>query len=346
MISTIQGSDLIVILVYVDDLLVTGNNVELIHQVRTDLQAKFKMKDLGELKFFLGIEFSRSKEGILMNQRKYALELVSELGLAGGKPVATPLEFNHKLTSVAFDEFMNKGEASTDAQLEDPGSYQRLVGRLLYLTMTRRDIAFVVQVLSQHMHAPKQSHMEATVRVVKYIKGTAGLGLLMPAKGNKELVAYCDSDWGSCVETRKSITSYIVKFGEALISWKSKKQSTVSRSSAESEFRSMAATVAEVTWLVGLFGELGIGVNTPVQLFCDSKAAIQIAAHPIFHERTKYFDIDCLFVREKIEGDQIQTQHIGTKEQPADLLTKSLCKPQHEYLNSKLEMKNLFHPSA
>ncbi|XP_016512829.1 putative mitochondrial protein AtMg00810 isoform X1 [Nicotiana tabacum] len=340
------GGDLIVILVYVDDLLVTGNNVKLIYQVRTDLQARFKMKDLGELKFFLGIDFCRSKEGILMNQRKYALELVSEMGLAGSKPVATPLEFNHKLTSVAFDEFMNKGEASTDVQLEDPGSYQKLVGRLLYLTMTRPDIAFVVQVLSQHMHAPKQSHLEAAIRVVKHIKGTAGLGMFMPAKGNKELVVYCDSDWCLCVETRKSITGYIVKFGEAVISWKSKKQSIVSRSSAESEFRNMAATVAEVTWLVGLFGELGIAVTNPVQLFYDSKAAIQIATHPIFHERTKHFDIDCHFVREKIQSGQIQTQHIGTKEQPADLLTTSLCKPQHEYLISKLGMKNLFHPLA
>ncbi|XP_019261000.1 PREDICTED: uncharacterized protein LOC109238958 [Nicotiana attenuata] len=212
--------------------------------------------------------------------------------------------------------------------------------------MTRPNIAFVVQVLSQHMHAPKKSHTEAVVRVVKYVKGTVGLGLFMPAKGNKELVAYCDSDWGSCVETRKSITGYVVKFGEALIPWKSKKQSTVSRSFAESEFKSMAATVVEVTWLVGLFGELGVAMNTPVQLFCDSKAAIQIAAHPIFHERTKHFNSDCHFVREKIQGSQIQTPHIGTKEQPADLLTKSLCKPQHEYLISKLGMKNLFHPST
>nr|XP_016454344.1 PREDICTED: uncharacterized mitochondrial protein AtMg00810-like [Nicotiana tabacum] len=173
--------------------------------------------------------------GFVQSHYDYSLftQKVSELGLASGKPIATPLEFNHKLTSVAFDEFMNKEEASIDAQLEDPGSYQRLVGRLLYLTMTRLDIAFVVQVLSQHMHAPKQSHMEAAIRVVKYIKRTAGLGLFMPAKSNKELVAYCDSDWGSCVETRKSITGYIVKFGEAVISWKSKKQSTVSKSSAE-----------------------------------------------------------------------------------------------------------------
>ncbi|XP_070007278.1 uncharacterized mitochondrial protein AtMg00810-like [Nicotiana sylvestris] len=250
------GCDLVVVLVYVDDLLVTGTSLALIQQVRKDLQARFKMKDLGELKFFLGIEFLRSKEGILMNQRKYALELVSEMGLAGSRTAVTPLEFNHKLSSVELDKFLHTNETLVDKELEDRSSYQRLIGRPLYLTMTRPDIAFVVQVLSQYMHAHKDSHMDAAMRVVRYIKGIAGLGLFMLADGSTELSAFCDSDWGACVETRKSVTGYMVKFGQALVSWKSKKQSTVSRSSAEAEFRSMASTVAEITWLIGLFKEL------------------------------------------------------------------------------------------
>ena len=195
------------------------------------------MKDLGELKYFLRIEFSRNADGILMNQRKYAL------GLVGCKPESTPLEFNHKLTSTMFDKCT--GMNAEDKGLDDYGKYQRLIGKLLYLTMTRPDIAFVVQVLSQYMHSPKNSHMEATLRVVRYIKGTAGLGLFMPSNNMSELVAYCDSDWGACIESRKSVTGYIVKLGSALVSWKAKKQNTVSRSSAEAEFRSMATTVAE-----------------------------------------------------------------------------------------------------
>ncbi|XP_019260123.1 PREDICTED: uncharacterized protein LOC109238143 [Nicotiana attenuata] len=241
------------------------------------------MKDLGKLKYFLGIEFSRSQKGILMYQTKYALELVSELGLAGGKPAYTPLEFNQKLTSVEFDQIV-KNSDSEDVQLEEKGNYQRLVGRLLYLKMTRPDIAFVVQVLSQYMHAPKTSHMEAAKRVVRYIKSTPGLGLFMPTGRCNNLIAYCDPDWGAYVESRRSITGYVVKFGDALISWKSKKQGTVSRSSAEVEFRSMTTTVAEIVWLVGLFKELGVDISLPVPLNYDSKAAIQIAAHPIFHE--------------------------------------------------------------
>lgn len=192
-----MNSELVVILVYVGDL-VTGSSLRLIKQVRKDLQERFKMKDLGELKYFIGIEFSRSQEGIVMCQRKYALELVFELGLASAKPAATPLEFNHKLTSIEFDKQIPNGSSTVDKELEDKGSYQRLVGRLLYLTMTRPDIAFVVQVLSQYMHAPKVSHMEAAQRVVRYIKTAPGLGLFMHAKVIKSLFAYCDSLGSLC----------------------------------------------------------------------------------------------------------------------------------------------------
>nr|XP_016476892.1 PREDICTED: uncharacterized protein LOC107798417 [Nicotiana tabacum] len=181
------NSELIVILVYVDDLLVTRSSLRHIQQVRKDLQERFKMKDLGELKYFLGIELSRSQEGIAMCQRKYALEVVSELGLASAQPTTTPLEFNYKLTSIECDKQIPKTGPTVDRELKDKGGYPRLVGRLLYLTMTRPDIAFVVQVLSQYMHAPKVSHMEAAQRVVRYIKTAHGLGLFMSAKARKSL---------------------------------------------------------------------------------------------------------------------------------------------------------------
>uniref|UniRef100_A0A1S4AC36 Uncharacterized mitochondrial protein AtMg00810-like n=1 Tax=Nicotiana tabacum TaxID=4097 RepID=A0A1S4AC36_TOBAC len=143
-------------------------------------------------------------------------------GISSGKPVCTPLEFNHKLTAVEFDQEV-KNNAFEDIILEDKGSYHRLIGRLLYLTMTRLDIAFVVHMLSQYMHALKVSHMDIARRVVRYIKSTPGLGLFMPTGSCKHLVAYCDSDWGACVESRRLITGYVVKFGSAPISWKSKK---------------------------------------------------------------------------------------------------------------------------
>nr|XP_016510818.1 PREDICTED: uncharacterized mitochondrial protein AtMg00810-like [Nicotiana tabacum] len=209
------GDDIVIILVYVNDLLITGSNHKLLCDTRLDLQSRFKMKDLGELKFFLGIEFARSNKGILMSKRKYSSELISETSLSGAKPISTPMELNQKLTTVEYDLSFRKGNATADEVLRDPGVYQRLVGKLLYLTMTRLDISFVVQVLSQFMHCPRISHMEAASRVVRYIKQAPGLGLLMPAEDTKNLTAYCDSNWGAFVETRRSVTGYLVKFGNA-----------------------------------------------------------------------------------------------------------------------------------
>uniref|UniRef100_A0A3Q7EZ67 Reverse transcriptase Ty1/copia-type domain-containing protein n=1 Tax=Solanum lycopersicum TaxID=4081 RepID=A0A3Q7EZ67_SOLLC len=163
---------------------------------------------------------------------------LSQMGLSGTKPFTTPLETNLKLIFVDYDSIINNTSADNDDKLlTDPGKYQRLVGRLLYLTMTRINIAYVVQLLSQFMHKPKQSHFEAALRVVKYIKGFPGLGLLMPADSSCKFEAFCDSDWGGCLQIRRSVTSYLVKFGNAVVSWKSKKQETVPRSSAEEDFK-------------------------------------------------------------------------------------------------------------
>ena len=215
------------------------------------LKDTFKIKDLGDLRYFLGIEFARNKDGIIMHQRKYCLELISDMGLSGSKPIRAPIELNQKLTSAEFDLYFPQ-ESKTDKLLKDPSVYQKLVGRLLYLTITRPDITFAVQNLSQYMHEPKTSHMEAAIRVIKYVKQSPGLGILMSSSSTNQMTAYCDADWASCANTRKSITGYLVTYGNSLISWKSKKQNTISRSSAEAEYRSLASTVAKIVWLVGL----------------------------------------------------------------------------------------------
>ncbi|XP_070015254.1 uncharacterized mitochondrial protein AtMg00810-like [Nicotiana sylvestris] len=178
-----DGDDIVAIFVYVDDLLITGNNQNLLCSTRSDLMKKFKMKDL----------------------EKYALELISESGLSSAKPPGTPLELNQKLTSVEYDNHFKNDSAQTNENLDNPGAYQRLIGRLLYLIMTRPDIAFVVQVLSQYMHCPKRSHMEEALRVVRHIKEAPGLGLFLPAESSDQLSAFCDSDW-ACIQTRRSVT--------------------------------------------------------------------------------------------------------------------------------------------
>ncbi|GMJ01569.1 hypothetical protein HRI_003826100 [Hibiscus trionum] len=286
-----NGNKLVILLVYVDDLLITGSDQEMMDDLKDVLNQNFKMKDLGQLKYFLGIEVLRSKEGIILNQRKYAIELIADSGLGNAKVASTPLELNEKQVSVAAEE----------DYLEDVGSYQRLIGRLLYLTNTRPDIAFAIQHLSQFMHKPKKVHYNAALRVVRYVKKNPGLGILLPAAGLPHLTAYCDADWAACPLTRKSVTRYYIKLGESLVCWKSKKQNTVSRSSAEAEYRGMASTTTEVVWLRGLLLELGFEQTEPTIVYSDSQAALQIAANPVFHERTKHIEIDCHFIREKFK---------------------------------------------
>ena len=219
-----SSTSLVILLVYVDDLMITGSDINLIQQTKSTLQENFKMKDLGNLRYFLGIEFSRSEDGIVMHQRKYSLEIISEAGLSAAKPAATPLDPYVQLTTKEYDEI--NGTNKDDKLLTEPTVYRRLVGKLLYLNVTRPDIAFATQTLSQFLHQPKQSHLNAALKVVRYIKRQVGLGVLLSSAKSKERQIYCDSDWGSCLHTMRSVTGFMVKLGGSLISWKSMKQAT------------------------------------------------------------------------------------------------------------------------
>ncbi|KAK4360837.1 hypothetical protein RND71_019789 [Anisodus tanguticus] len=160
------------------------------------------------------------------------------------------------------------------------------------------------------MHNPKKSHMEAAIRVVRYLNAP-GLNILLSSKNTSQLSIYCDADWGTCPMSRRSVSGFVVKLRGSLLYWKSKKQNTVLRSSTEAEYRSMANAVAEIVWLVGLFKELGTSVHLPVRLHYDSKAVLQIAANSIYHERTKHIEIDCHFIREKIQEGLVHTEYVS-----------------------------------
>lgn len=195
------------------------------------------------------------------------------------------------------------------------------MGKLLYLNVSRPDISFSTHTLSQFLHQPKQSHLNTALKVVRYIKNQASLGVLFSSSNTKQLQVYRDSDWGACLHKRRSVTSFMVKLGGSLISWKSNKKATISKSLAEAEYRSMASAVAEVVWSVKLFRKLGVVVPTPVTIYCDSKSAIQIAINLVLHERTKHIDLDSHFIREKIQNGLVQTEYVHTKEKEADILT-------------------------
>ncbi|CAM8999786.1 unnamed protein product [Rhodiola kirilowii] len=175
--------------------------------------------------------------------------------------------------------------------------YRRLVGKLIYLTVTRPDLAYSVHVLSQFMSKPNTDHMDAAHRVLRYIKAAPTQGLFFSSDPELILQAYCDADRAACPLTKRSLIGFCVLLGDSLISWKTKKQTTVSRSSAKSEYRSMAQTTCELVWLHGLLRDLHITVPTPIAIYCDNNAALHIAKNPVYHERTKHVEVDCHLVR-------------------------------------------------
>ena len=292
------GTKLSIALVYVDDLLLTGDDEEGLQHLKMSLDKAFTIKDLGELRYFLGIEVARSVKGTVINQRKYIQDLISDTGFHNCSPTSFPFPKGVKLST-------DEGEP-----LDNPEVYRSLIGRLLYLNLSRPDITFSVQQLSQFMSFPRKPHLQAAFHVLKYLKGTANYGLFYPKDGGEDFVAYSDADWGSCPFSGRSLTGYCIFIGGCLVSWKTKKQRVTSKSSCEAELRSMSMTTAEVAWLTGLFEDILQPISLPVTLCCDNISAEYIAHNEVFHERTKHLKLDCYYIRENIEAGLIHTTHV------------------------------------
>ncbi|KAL1187681.1 Retrovirus-related Pol polyprotein from transposon RE1 [Cardamine amara subsp. amara] len=296
------------------------------------LSSKFKLRNLGDLKYFLGLEIARSSKGISICQRKYVLELLADTGFLGSKPSSIPMEPNH---SLHVDE-------SESPLLPNAEIYRRLIGKLLYLCTTRPDIAFAVGKLCQFSSAPKEIHLQAAHKVLRYLKGTIGKGLFYSSDSDLTLKGYTDSDWNSCPESRQSISGYCMYIGDALVSWKSKKQDTVSCSSAEAEYRAMAYGTKELLWIAKVMKEFMLPTHDSAILYCDNTAALHISKNPVFHERTKHVENDCHLVREKVQKGFLKTLHVRSEHQLADALTKPLYPTQFHTLISKMGLLNLY----
>jgi len=218
----------------VDDLIITRTDHELITKLQTKLHATFRMKDLGQLTYFLGLEVHHRSNGIFLNQQKYIQDLIKLAGLAGTTSVDTPMEVNVKYMK-------DEGDL-----LPNPIFHQHLVGSLIYVITTRLDISYAVHQVSQFMSSPRHLHFAAVHRIIRYLKGSSTCGLFFPKASSLQLMAYSDVDWAICSDTRRSTTGWCMFLGDALISWKCKKQDRVSKSSTEAEYRSMSVACAEV----------------------------------------------------------------------------------------------------
>ncbi|KAL0366821.1 UNVERIFIED_CONTAM: Retrovirus-related Pol polyprotein from transposon RE1 [Sesamum radiatum] len=307
-----SGPEFTALLVYVDDILLTGSSDTVLTSVKTYLDQLFTIKDLGPAKYFLGLELARSSHGLHVTQHKYLQDILADTSMLDAKPAPTPFPSGLKLV------------LEDGALLPDPNRYRRLVGRLLYLGFTRPDIAFANQQLSQFLQAPRTSHWAAALHVLRYLTGTPSTGLFFSSVSSTNLTAYADASWASCLDSRRSITGYCVFLGSSLVSWKTKKQATVSRSSAEAEYRSMASTVCELLWISYLLRDFEVFVSLPIPLWCDNQAALHITANLVFHERTKHLDIDCHLVRDQFKLGFIAPSHVPGHAQLADFFTKSL----------------------
>ncbi|XP_016164021.1 uncharacterized protein LOC107606473 [Arachis ipaensis] len=233
------------VLVYVDDIIVTGESPEIVRDVIAKLNAKFALKDMGDLHYFLGIQVNKTCDGgLVLTQQKYIGEVLKKAGMVGCAPCHTPLPSTTKITALGGSSFC------------DPQLYRSIIGSLQYLTITRPEICYSVNKLSQFVQAPLESHWRLVKRVLRYLNGTASYGLHLKQESSMGITAYSDSDWAGDPDDRKSTSGYCIFLGANLISWASKKQTVVARSSTEAEYRSMAEAVAELSWIKTMMSEL------------------------------------------------------------------------------------------
>ena len=244
----------ILLLLYVDDMIITGDDLSGIQELKDFLSQQFEMKDLGHLSYFLGLEITHSTDGLYVTQAKYASDLLSRAGLTDSKTVDTPVELNAHLTP------------SGGKPLSNPSLYRRLVGSLVYLTVTRPDISYAVHQVSQYLSAPRSTHYAAVLRILRYLKGTLFHGLFYSAQSPLVLRAFSDADWAGDPTDRRSTTGYCFLLGSSLISWRSKKQTFVARSSTEAEYRALADTTSELLWLRWLLKDLGVSTSSATPL--------------------------------------------------------------------------------
>ncbi|XP_071685509.1 uncharacterized protein [Lolium perenne] len=325
-----KASISIYVLIYVDDIIVTSSSEQAISALLRDLSANFALKDLGDLHYFLGIEVKKTSNGLVLTQQKYAADLLAKVGMSSCTSCPTPLSINENLS-------LHDG---TPLGPEDSTQYRSIIGALQYLTLTRPDLSFSVNKVSQFLHAPTTTHWTAAKRILRYVKGTMNLGLTFQRSSSTLLSAFSDADWAGNLDDRRSTGGFAIFFGPNLVSWTARKQATVSRSSTEAEYKALANATAEIIWVEAILRELGVSLNTTPCLWCDNLGATFLSANPVFHARTKHIEIDYHFVRERVAAKLLDIKFISSKDQLADGFTKTLSEKKLDEFKRNLNLSS------
>ncbi|KAL5757095.1 hypothetical protein ACOSQ2_021841 [Xanthoceras sorbifolium] len=315
----LKDGSFVYLLLYVDDMLIAAKDIFELNKLKSELSGEFEMKDLGAAKKILGMEIRRDKAAgkLYLTQKSFVEKVLERFGMKNAKPVSTPLAAHFKL-SAAMSPL-----SDNDIEYMSHVPYSSAVGSLMYaMVCTRPDIAHAVSVVSRYMSNPGKEHWQAVKWIMRYLRGTTD-SCLEFGRSKGHLVGYVDSDYAGDLDRRRSITGYVFTLGDTAISWKATLQSTVALSTTEAEYMAVVEAIKEAIWMRGLFGELSLD-HKVIVVHCDSQSAIHLTKDQMFHERTKHIDVKYHFVRDIISQGDISVKKIGTADNPADMLTKSL----------------------
>lgn len=321
-----KENSFLIVGVYVDDLIISGPDVDDIKMFKSEMKKKFNMSDLGLLSYYLGIEVKQDPSGITLCQSSYAAKIIDLAGMSNCNSSDTPMECRLKLSK------KNEGE------LLNPTEYRSIIGSLRYIINTRPDLAFAVGVVSRYMEAPGRDHWLAVKRILRYLKGTLGYGCKYEkgAELKPMLLGYSDSDFAGDMEDRKSTTGVGYFLNGSLVTWASQKQKIVALSSCEAEYVAAAAAACQGIWLSRLVADFLGTKETTVRLLMDNLSAIALSRNPVHHDRSKHIDTRYHFLRECVEEGKVEIEHVRTAEQVADIFTKALGQVKFIELRSAL----------
>ena len=325
----IRNDELFILLVFVDDIILATQHDKTMNNVKDSLKSRFTMKDLGPICFFLGIQFTQNSGEITMCQSTYLMNILDKFGMADCKPRATPSEMKPSSSS----------SENTD-NINDEHKYREMIGSLVYaMTCSRPDLSYVVTKLSQHLSCPNESDWVTLKHVFQYIKGTLDLKIsFRKSDEDLKLLAYCDADWASSLDERRSVTGYCFLLSDIgpVISWKSKKQQSVALSTCEAEYMSLSSTCQEVAYLTRLLNDILNVDFEPVEIKNDNQGTIALAKNPVKHHKSKHIDIRYHFIRDYLREEKILISYVPSQNNLADVFTKPSTKAKLEYCKPQL----------